>query len=225
MDMHVRICESSLPTAKTSTRTFGSRGTAGGDSVNYMDLMILDNRLVNELFQKPSDSGVSLNFESCVPRHQKSSVATHYFRRAVALSSNPTARQRSERKIEALVQQNGQVPSETIALAREKANKMPGLMRPTTVLTGYTLSKQPKRGIELEPGANPLSTGPSQRQPCIVWHEARDRRHILERARPHTRSRSWKRAYAVQGSPHNACIRLVQRARKKKEKVRFIIAV
>ena len=80
--------------------------TAGGDSVNYMDWKIsfdLDNRLVYELFQKPSDSGVSLNFDSCVPRHQKSSVATHYFRRAVALSSNPTARQGSERKIEALL--------------------------------------------------------------------------------------------------------------------------
>ena len=38
---------------------------------------------------------------------------------------------------------------------------------------GYALSKQPKRGIELEPGADLLSTGPSQRQPCIVWHEAR----------------------------------------------------
>ena len=36
---------------------------------------------------------------------------------------------------------------------------------------GYALSKQPKRGIELEPAL--LSTGPSQRQPCIVWHEAR----------------------------------------------------
>ena len=52
---------------------------------------------------------------------------------------------------------------------------------------GYALSKQPKRGIELEPGADLLSPGPSQRQPCIVWHEARDRRHLLERARPHTR--------------------------------------
>ena len=101
--------------------------TAGGDSVNYMDLKIshdLDNGLVYELFQKPSDSGVSLNFESCVPRHQKSSVATQHFRRAVALSSNPTARQRSESKIEALLQQNG-FPSETIELAREKANKLP----------------------------------------------------------------------------------------------------
>ena len=84
--------------------------TAGGDSVNYMDLKIsidLDNELVYELFQKPSDSGVSLNFEPCVPRHQKPSVATQHFRRAVALSSNPTARQRSESKIEDLLQQNG----------------------------------------------------------------------------------------------------------------------
>ena len=39
-------------------------------------------------------------------------------------ASNPTARQRSESKIEALLQQNG-FPSETIELAREKANKLP----------------------------------------------------------------------------------------------------
>ena len=51
-------------------------------------------------------------------------MATQHFRRAVALSSNPTARQRSESKIEALLQQNG-FPSETIELAREKANKLP----------------------------------------------------------------------------------------------------
>ena len=41
----------------------------------------------------------------------------------VALSSNPTARQRSERKIEALLQQKGFL-SKTIELAREKANKL-----------------------------------------------------------------------------------------------------
>ena len=64
---------------------------------------------------------------------------------------------------------------------------------------GYALSKQPKRGVELEPRADLLSAGPSQRQPCIVWHEARDRRHLLERARPH-------RTHAVQGSPTIACI-------------------
>ena len=68
--------------------------TAGGDPVNYMDLKInidSDNKLTQELFLKPSDSGVSLNFESCVPRHQKTSVATQHFRRAAALSSNLTA--------------------------------------------------------------------------------------------------------------------------------------
>ena len=56
---------------------------------------------------------------------------------------------------------------------------------------GYALSKQPKRGVELEPRADLLSAGPSQHQPCIVWREARDRRHLLERARLHTRSH-WK---------------------------------
>ena len=101
--------------------------TAGGDPVNYMDLKInidSDNKLTHELFQKPSDSGVSLNFESCVPRHQKTSVATQHFRRAAALSSNPTARQRSEDKIEALLQNNG-FPSQEIKFARERANQQP----------------------------------------------------------------------------------------------------
>ena len=34
-----------------------------------------NNRLEYELFQKPSDSGVSLDIGSCVPRHVKDSVA------------------------------------------------------------------------------------------------------------------------------------------------------
>ena len=91
------------------------------DPVNYMDLKInidSDNKLTHELFLKPSDGGVSLNFESCVPRHQKTSVATQHFRRAAALSSNPTARQRSEDKIEALLQKNG-FPSLEIKFTRE----------------------------------------------------------------------------------------------------------
>ena len=55
------------PTPKHSVLTWDCR--AGGDPVNYMDLKISinsNNKLPHTLFQKPSDSGVSLNFESCV---------------------------------------------------------------------------------------------------------------------------------------------------------------
>ena len=61
---------------------------------------------------------------SCVPRHQKTSVTTQHFRRAAALSLNPTARQHSGDKIEALLQNNG-FPSLEIKFARERANQQP----------------------------------------------------------------------------------------------------
>ena len=91
--------------------------------MNLKISIVSDNKLTHELSQKPSDSGVSLNLEleSCVPRHPKTSVATQHFRRAVALSSNPMAKQRGEDQTEPLLQNNG-FPIQEIKFARERAN-------------------------------------------------------------------------------------------------------
>ena len=66
--MDMRVSKSSLSTALRDC-------TARGDPVTaYTNMKIaidLNNRLVYEPFQKLSDSGVSLNFESSVPQHQK----------------------------------------------------------------------------------------------------------------------------------------------------------
>ena len=66
-----------------------------------------DNQLEYELFQKPSDSGVNLNFESSIPRHVKESVAALQFRRATTLSSNGRAEERSKKKMCNLLHGNG----------------------------------------------------------------------------------------------------------------------
>ena len=52
---------------------------------------------------------------------------------------------------------------------------------------------------------------PSQCQLCIVWHAERDQDqgHPLEIRKGPTLFPSTKMTHAVQGSPHNACIRLV----------------
>ena len=88
---------------------FTWESTAGGQPVSFMDLSISikSNGLVYELYQKPSDSGVNLNFTSCVPEHVKTAVATQQFRRAEAISSNATARSRSTDKIKMLLWENG----------------------------------------------------------------------------------------------------------------------
>ena len=92
--------------------------------VSYMDTAIeinSHNFLEFELFQKPSDSGVNLNFQSCIPQHVKRSVATQQFHRARTLSSNPTLEERSMRKIKDLLRRN-EFPESRIKKA-EKASK------------------------------------------------------------------------------------------------------
>ena len=106
---------------------FTWESSARGQPVSYMDLQISitdGNQLVYELFQKPSDSGVNLNFESCIPQRVKVSVAAHQFRRAAALSSNAAALLRSEGKIEALLRENS-FPEHAIKSSHEKAKQAP----------------------------------------------------------------------------------------------------
>ena len=83
--------------------------------INFMDLTarIQDQQLEYELFMKPSNSGVNLNFTSAIPRYVKTAVATEQFHRAVALSSNEEMEERSCGKISALLQGNS-YPTETI---------------------------------------------------------------------------------------------------------------
>ena len=83
-----------------------------------------NNCLDYELFWKPSDGGVNLNFESCVQRYVKESVAEQQFRRAKALSSSSAARSRSEYKIRVLLPENG-FPEDVIKSSLEKAKETP----------------------------------------------------------------------------------------------------
>ena len=81
---------------------FTWESTASKKPVSFMDLLTrigADQRLEYELYQKPSDRGLNLSFESCVPEHSKLSVATQQFRRAERLSSSPAANTRSIEKI------------------------------------------------------------------------------------------------------------------------------
>ena len=62
--------------------------TAEGNPVNFMDLQLSideNNQLEYGLFQKPSNSGVNLNFNLFVPGQVKTSVALQQFRRAETL--------------------------------------------------------------------------------------------------------------------------------------------
>ena len=60
-------------------------------------------QLEYELYQEPSDSGVNLNFASCIPRHVKTSVARQSFLRAIDLSLDIRAEERSRCKMSDLL--------------------------------------------------------------------------------------------------------------------------
>ena len=91
--------------------------------VSYMDMALSissDEQLEYELFQKPSDSGVNMHFNSCVPRFMKMSVVQQQFRRATALSSNREARERSHEKIRKLLRGNN-FPEKEIMEAEQRS--------------------------------------------------------------------------------------------------------
>ena len=57
-------------------------------TVSFMDLAISigrNNLAEYELYQKPSDSAVFLNYKSAIPKYVKVSAATEQFRRAKRL--------------------------------------------------------------------------------------------------------------------------------------------
>ena len=109
--------------------------TAQGNPVNFMDLQLTinqNNQLEYGLYQKPSNSGVNLNFNSCIPQQVKISVASQQFRRAETLSSNLTERSSSVDKIKTLLREND-YPENVIIKALEKTKKTPRRKRESTV--------------------------------------------------------------------------------------------
>ena len=111
-----------------------------GNSVSFMDLQISvreDGQVEYELYQKPSDSGITLSYTSCVPQHLKISVATQQFRRARTLSSNPAANARSLEKIGSVLRGNDyQDQAIQVALERSQEARKKGKeeTKPTVAL-------------------------------------------------------------------------------------------
>ena len=101
--------------------------TSGGVAVPFMDASIAisaDHTIHHELFQKPSDSGVNLNFTTALPMGVKMSIATQQFRRAAFLSSDSAAEIRSSAKITTLLQEND-YSQEAIEKAYKSSKKPP----------------------------------------------------------------------------------------------------
>ena len=97
-----------------------------GNAVEFMDLKIgigEDKHVEYELYQKPSDSGVNVNYTSCIPQHVKASVATQQFKRAHLLSSNQDANARSIDKIANLLR-NNDFQEETIHAALKASQEV-----------------------------------------------------------------------------------------------------
>ena len=110
-DMERTVSKSSLNILTRTTPKSGSPGiipVTNGTPVSFMDLSVIirENRLIHELYRKPSDSGVNLNFDSQIPNGVKMAVATEQFRRANELSSSPNACKRSLDKVKLLLADN-----------------------------------------------------------------------------------------------------------------------
>ena len=105
-------CNRQHPQIRLTWETSIDSGT-----VNFKDLTIRvrdDYRLEYELYQKPSNSGVNLNYTSEIPMHIKEAVAIEQFRRAKSLSSSAEMTKRSEEKILTMLKKRNNYPLETI---------------------------------------------------------------------------------------------------------------
>ena len=94
--------------------------------VSFMDMSIsigTGGIIEYQLYQKPADSGVSLNYLSAIPMSVKMGVATQQFRRALALSSDCEMEKKSEKKIVTLLKENG-YPDEDIRKALKRSKRM-----------------------------------------------------------------------------------------------------
>ena len=95
--------------------------TSVNAEVSFMDmsLTVSENEIKYRLFQKPSDSGVTLNFDSAIPMSTKIAVAVQQFRRAALRSSGEEEKLSSFEKIGQLLRHNG-YPRETMQIARTR---------------------------------------------------------------------------------------------------------
>ena len=101
--------------------------TENGSPISFMDMSIRingDNVIEHELYQKPSHSGVSLNYLSAIPMSTKIGVAVQQFRRAEMLSSDFSKKMESFRKVEKLLKDND-YPEVAIQQAMERSDKPP----------------------------------------------------------------------------------------------------
>ena len=120
LERFLNHCNEQHPSIKFTWET-----SAHGSLVNFMDMSVSitpDGTIDYQLYQKQSDSGVNLNYDSAIPMNVKMAVATQQFRRALSLSSGPVLEVKSLGKIENLLKGNGYT-DEAIrkALKRSKA--------------------------------------------------------------------------------------------------------
>ena len=136
LEKFLKHCNEQHPSIRFTWET-----SLGTSDVNYMDMRVRvqdDWQIEIELYQKPSESGVNLNFYSAIPKATKESVATQQFRRAISLSSNERMEEKSVAKIRNLLANNAYPPeviSESFRRAKKtRTRKEDGEMPPAAIL-------------------------------------------------------------------------------------------
>ena len=127
-------CNSRHPNIKFTWETSLDR-----PAVSYMDaaISIKDGQIEHELYQKPTNSGISLDFFSAQPWSTKMSVAVQHFKRSVSLSSGEEAEERSRSKIEGMLKMNN-YPEHVVQEAFQRA-KYPGIGKKHKERTGQEI--------------------------------------------------------------------------------------
>jgi len=112
------LCNSIHPSIK-----FTPESTCDGNAVPFMDTIfnVVDGKISFQLYRKPTDSNVNINYNSALPGHVKQAVAVEHFRRAVRLSSSTTEEGLSKDRISELLQKND-FPPLAISRAEERSS-------------------------------------------------------------------------------------------------------
>jgi|GEM_PF-4959363 len=89
--------------------TYEDSDTSQTQSICYMDveISVANSRLSYQLYEKPSDSGTCIPFNSSTPRSVKHAFVKSYFDRARRLSSDNDMREKSYMKVIRKLQRNG----------------------------------------------------------------------------------------------------------------------
>ena len=169
-----------------------------------------DGTIDHQLYQKQSDSGVNLNYDSAIPMNVKMGVATQQFRRALSLSSGPELEVKSLEKIENLLKGNGYT-DEAIrkALKRSKAEPKVKGEHPMEV----SVLKLPFRSDDLHKQVNKLCKE-SKLSIRVVYEQGRSLQKRLSRSAYRKTSCTVHDQYVEQermtkrsrGKPRNDCI-------------------